>query len=145
MIEDSFDRAFKRMVDKKWDKIYILVDMHDTILKSTYSREKTYDFYPCAVECLQLLTKAKEIGLILWTSTYLSDLEEYLDKFEQLGIHFNYVNENPEVEDDEHGYFQTKPYFSVGIDDKFGFNADVDWISLNDYLLNKVKEGYITI
>ena len=38
-IEKSFDAAFKRMKDRNWEKIYVLVDIHDTILKACYNDE----------------------------------------------------------------------------------------------------------
>ena len=38
----SFETAFKRMKEKGWDKIYILVDIHDTVFEATYSKDEYY-------------------------------------------------------------------------------------------------------
>ena len=53
----------------------------------------------------------------------------YIKVFEENGIHFDYINENPEVDNNELGNFDKKLYFNIGIDDKFGFDAENgDWM-----------------
>ena len=37
------------------------------------------------------------------------------------------VNENPEVENTRLQNFEEKLYMNVGLDDKFGFDAETDW------------------
>ena len=130
MIETSIEFAYKRMKEKKWEKIYVLVDIHNTIFRPSYHNKEQYQWFIGAKEALQFLTKNKKICLILWTSSYKSSVEEYIKILEQNGIHFDYVNENPEVENDDLGNFDKKLYFNIGIDDKFGFDAENgDWIS----------------
>lgn len=133
----AFDTAFKRMKEKKWDKIYILIDVHDTILKGTYTKEETFEWLFGAREALVSLTKAKDICLILWTSSHEDKIEEYLDFFSKNDIYFDYVNCNPEVINDGIGNFELatngKLYFNIGIDDKFGFAPeDGDWYTIKD-------------
>ena len=138
LIEKSFYDAHKRMIEKKWDKIYVLIDIHNTIFKPSYHNKETFEWFKEAKETLQLMTKCKEICLILWTSSHEDKIKEYLKVFEENEIHFDYVNENPEVKNDDLGNFDDKLYFNVGIDDKFGFIADRDWRTV----YNKVKTDF---
>ena len=76
----AFDSAFRRKEEQRWEKIYVLVDIHDTIFKACYENEETYEAYPWALTTLRLMTQHKDICLILWTSTYPEKLDEYLKK-----------------------------------------------------------------
>ena len=66
----AFNKAFARKERENWDKIYVLVDIHDTIFESSYSDDEQFIVNPGAIEALQMMTLSKEISLILWTSTY---------------------------------------------------------------------------
>ena len=137
MIGKSIISAHKRMIEKKWDKIYILVDIHNTIFKPSYRAEETFEWFDGAKEALQYLTKSNKVCLILWTSSHTDKIEMYQKVFNENGIHFDYVNENPEVINDDLGNFDGKLYFNIGIDDKFGFDAENgQW----KYFLNKLSE-----
>ncbi len=65
-------------------------------------------------------------------------LQQALDFCELYGIKFDYVNENPEIHalssDPKSSDFSDKFYFNVGIDDKFGFDPESDWVDLYDFL-----------
>lgn len=41
-IQKAFEAAFRRKQEKAWDKIYVVVDIHDTILQACYEKEETY-------------------------------------------------------------------------------------------------------
>ena len=41
-ITRAFEVAFNRKKEKKWEKIYVIVDIHDTILKACYENEEAY-------------------------------------------------------------------------------------------------------
>ena len=138
-IEKAFDVAFKHMKERKWDKIYVLVDVHDTILKGTYSLNEELEWMNGAKEGLKSLSDAKDICLILWTSSHQEKIEEYLSFFKENGIFFDYANSNPEVVNNEIGNFELitngKLYFNIGIDDKFGFSPeDGDWLIVKDII-----------
>ena len=139
----SFETAFKRMKDKGWDKIYILVDIHDTVFEATYSKDEYYRWFPYAKEALHLMSINPRISLILWSSSYTDAIEKYIDTFEKSKIHFDMVNVNKETEDNELSCFAQKTYFNVGIDDKFGFDARVDWEMIYHYLDDSMKIGRI--
>ena len=96
-IAKAFEAAFNRKREKAWEKIYVVVDIHDTILRASYGAEETYDYLPYARKALQVLSCRDDICLILWSGCYPDRLAAYRERFAQDGIHFDYINENPEV------------------------------------------------
>ena len=140
-ISKSFDRAFERMRQRNWEKIYVLVDIHDTIFKACYHNKEEHKWYPFAKEALELMSYASNICLILWTSTHRKDLVEYNDFFVNNHIMFDYININPETKNNDLSCFDEKTYFNVGIDDKFGFDAETDWYGVYTYLVDAIRLG----
>ena len=126
-IKKAFEAAFIRMREKNWEKIYIAVDIHDTILRACYENEETYDYIPLEKEVLQMMSLREDICLILWSSCHRDKLMEYAFHFLDDNIRFDYINENPEVENTHLQNFEEKLYMNVGLDDKFGFDAENDW------------------
>ena len=45
-IAKAFEVAFNRKIEKNWEKIYVVVDIHDTILHACYENEETFGFEP---------------------------------------------------------------------------------------------------
>jgi hypothetical protein len=140
-IEKSFDGAFKRMKDRNWEKIYVLVDIHDTVFEACYHEKEEYKWYPFAKEALEIMSHAQQISLILWTSTYKNVINDYVEYFKTNGIRFDYINRNTETENTSLSCFDEKTYFNVGIDDKFGFEAETDWEILYNYLVEGIRLG----
>ena len=137
-IRVAFDKAFQRMKEKSWDEIYIMIDIHDTIFRACYHDEEKHEYFPFAKECLQLMSNDPRLKLILWSSTYPEVLEKYRKFFSTDGINFDMVNINDKVENTELSCVIDKTYFNVGIDDKFGFEAESDWEVLFEYLIAKL-------
>ena len=129
-ITKPFELAFNRKIEKNWEKIYVIVDIHDTILRACYENEETFDYFPYAKEALQLMTNRDDICLILWSGCHKEQLDNYKRHFAEEGILFDYTNENPEVGNTSFQNFEVKLYFNVGIDDKFGFDAETDWVKV---------------
>lgn len=127
-IKKAFEAAFRRKREKGWEKIYVVVDIHDTILHASYDNEETYSYLPYAREAMQLLSNRDDICLILWSGCHQDTLEAYQRRFAEDGIHFDYLNENPEVGNSSFQNFDKKLYYNVGIDDRFGFNPETDWV-----------------
>lgn len=123
----ALEKAFLRKQEKGWEKIYVIVDIHDTILHACYDKGESYDYFPFAKEALQMMSSRDDICLILWSGSPIEILETYRDRFAADGIHFEYINENPEVENSAYQNFDKKLYFNVGIDDRFGFDPESDW------------------
>ena len=74
------------------------------------------------------------MALILYTCSYQEEVEQYLTMFRQEGINFEYVNENPEAKNTQYGCFDKKPYMNIILDDKAGFEGDLDEDGVNDWL-----------
>jgi hypothetical protein len=140
-IVKSFEDAFKRMKERHWEKIYVLVDIHDTVFEACYHDEETHKWFPHAKEALEIMSYSEQISLILWTSTYDNVINEYLDFFKANSIKFDMVNVNTETKNTSLSCFDTKTYFNVGIDDKFGFDAETDWEIVYDYLVEGIRLG----
>lgn len=136
-ISQLFNEVWKKKEERGWDCIYIMVDLHGVILPSNYHASNDLQFIsPYTEQCLQWLSNQKDVKLILWSSSHLKEVirtERWLlDK----GIIFDYFNENPIEKNTEYADFSKKPYFSIGIDDKFGFEAS-DWQELNRWITFK--------
>ena len=127
-IESCIKKALRTKKERKWEKIYFAIDLHDTIVKSSYKNQKDCIVtFPYAIEALKKLSANKEICLILFTSSYKEYLEQYFTFFKNQGINFQYLNENPECPSTATGDFRQKFYFNVLLDDKAGFNPYRDW------------------
>jgi len=128
---------FQHAEQKEWFETYWAIDIHGTFSIPDYrATKKTINYYPFAKEVLQILSKRKDIILILFTSSYPKELEVYKKQLELDGIIFNYVNENPEISSSKgsFGFYKQKFYFNVLFDDKAGFNPEVDWVHLFTFL-----------
>jgi len=133
-IINAFATAFEKKIEKNWEKIYVVVDIHDTIVKACYEEKENYDYFPMAKEALQLLSKREDVCLILWSGCYPDTLSDYMSRFAEDEIVFNYANKNPEVGNTALACFDDKLYFNVGIDDKFGFDPEHDWTDVIEAL-----------
>lgn len=129
----QFIKSFKRYPDK----IYVTVDIHGTILKPSYHNTETYQYYPFAKKVMQMMSKRKDICLIMWSCSHLESLIKYNNKFDKDNIVFDHCNKNDECKNTDLSCFDLKHYTDVGIDDKFGFNPYIDWFKL--YVYFKIK------
>jgi hypothetical protein len=67
-------------------------------LKPNYTYGNIPDeFYPLALETLQMISKMSDVVIFLYTCSHPHEIEQYLKLFSDNNIHFKYVNENPEV------------------------------------------------
>ena len=132
----AFEAAFYRAKKNDWDYIVVLVDIHDTIFKGTYSKEENYEYLGKAKEALQLMTRMPNIKMILWSSSYPEKLRDYRMHMIWDDIEFDAINENIEgIENTKLACFDKKLYFNVGIDNAFGFDPERDWNQIYNYLI----------
>ena len=121
---------------KNWDRIYIFVDLHSTAILPDYKdKSQPIQMYPYAEDTLRLLTKRKDIILVMYTCSSLKTIDKYITEFAALNITFDYINENPEVttSSSPYGNYDKKPYFNLLLDDKCGFEPDIDWLTLLNF------------
>lgn len=133
---NSIHRAFRRKKEKKWPKLFIFVDLHETIITPTYNRFNVgAEFYPYATMVLRRWTRRDDICLVLWTSSHADAIEAIRPTLAEHGIKFDYVNRNPEQVSNNMCDFSGKPYFDIVIDDKGFFDAKTDWKKIHDTLV----------
>lgn len=136
----SFWSAWDRCKEKKWDHIYILVDVHGVLMEPDYTKPSTRIYAEC-IEPLRMMSDSNKYKLILWTCSRKEDIEKYRKTFEALDIHFDWVNENPDVQHiDSLGDYSAKLYANLILDDKAGFDPQEDWYILNRVLQEVAKE-----
>ena len=129
----AFEAAFYRAKENNWDYIVVLVDIHDTIFKATYSKEENYEYIGKAKDALQVMSARKDIKIILWISTFSK--VQYILKLDKDNIIIDAFNRNIDgIENTGIACFDEKPYFNVGIDNAFGFEPERDWDDIYNYL-----------
>jgi len=133
MLEDSISRAYRTMAERNWDKIYIALDIHDTVMEANY-KDATGALLPECIKPLQVISNLPEVVIILYSCCHPKDYETYMNVFKSNGIKIGYFNENPNVENTVSGCFDKKFYYSILIDDKAGFNPK-DWSKVQSYFL----------
>lgn len=146
MIKDAIERAFNRAKSKKWDKIYIGVDLHGVVIEPDYDYNSgaNVKYYDRAVEVLKLLSNRDDITLIMYTCSHPEEITRYNESFKAKGIQFDYVNENPEVENTRYGNYRDKPYFDILFEDKAGF-VPSDWHLLESYFRHIYPSNYLVL
>ena len=126
---------------KNWDTIYWLVDVHGVIIPGSFHRKNEFKFmHPDAKDVLQWITKRSHHKLILWSSSYKTEIDELKGWLFEHGIKVDYVNENPAEEHSNYADFSKKPYFNILLDDKAGFDTLVYWTLIKEYLKFYDKE-----
>lgn len=130
----TFKHQFAKMKARNWDTVYVFVDMHETVLMPTWSVEMSINPYRLSIETLQLMSSHPNIKLILWSSSLPETNLSYKEWFETKGIYFDAINSNPNEPSTPYADFDTKPYMSVILDDKAGFQES-DWETLYDYFV----------
>lgn len=134
LLEKQYNSALK----KGWDKLYIAVDIHDTIIYGNYNTDVLpTEFCPNAKEVLQYLSKRKDVVMFLYTCSWPVEVEKYQQLFKEYDIDFKYVNENPEVMNNRLGYYSQKPYFNILLDDKANFMPETDWLFIQAFFMSK--------
>jgi hypothetical protein len=127
-------RSYEVAKERGWDTLYWAIDVHGTIMPGNY-KDNEAEFYPYAKETLKLLTDIPYIKLIFFTCSYQESVEKLSKKlYLENNIKFDYINENPEVENTTYGDYTKKFYFNVCLEDKAGFEPEVDWETIYDYM-----------
>lgn len=135
MITRAIENAFRHQKERRWEKTFWAFDIHGTILKPSHQKDViSTEFYPYAIECMQIISKRDDIVRVLYTCSYPHEIDQYLDIFAAHGIHFHYINCNPEVADGGYGYYNEKFYFNVLFEDKAGFSGETDWKEVKEVL-----------
>jgi len=123
--------TFKKVKERNWYRCYWAIDLHGTCIKANYSTDEIpTEMYEHAEQTLRMLSDRSDCCLIMFTCSHEQDIKQYLELFESKDIHFDYVNENPEVPSTELENFDKKFYTNIYLDDKAGFDPSTDWIKV---------------
>jgi hypothetical protein len=128
MLLHAIIKAFQEKYQRGWDTLYFAVDLHGTIIER-YTGENI-NSYGGAEEVLRSLSSMPDVVLILFTSTSAESLQPFYKWCSERGIHFKYLNENPECDKGKLGDFSKKFYYNILLDDRAGFNPYSDWQDL---------------
>jgi len=124
---------FDSIAKHNWPHTYWAFDLHGTIIKPNYEDGNIpTEFYPHALDVLQMLNKREDICMYIFTCSHPHEQEQYVKFFKYNNIDFKWVNKNPEVPSD-YGFYEDKPYFNVLFEDKAGFDPEQDWVDVKDY------------
>jgi len=122
---------------KKWKIIYWLIDVHGVIIPGSFHRKNDFQFIsPDCVEVLRWISEREDQKLILWTSSYESELIELTNWLGTQGILIDCINQNIWEKNTEYADFSKKPYFNILVDDKSGFEPEKDWAAVKQELIN---------
>lgn len=142
---DFLHQMFLTAFKKEYYETYWAFDLHGTIIQPTYKGTEVL-YYPHAKETLQLLTKTRpDIRKILWTSSFLNEVEDYKKAFEKDGIHFEFVNCNTDIDNikGNFGYYKDKFYFDALFDNKSGFSPEIEWEQLYWFLKDCYENEFL--
>jgi hypothetical protein len=118
--------------------LYWCIDLHDTIITGTYNRFNDGSvIYPYAKETLDYLFNSPDHYTILWTSSYITSIQDVVQRFD---LNFNAINCNPECPSTDLCDFQDKFYFNFLLDDKAGFDGTKDWREIYEALTDVNKK-----
>jgi len=88
--------AYAELERRGWDCCYFFIDLHGSVIKPNYQYGNIpTEFYQDALESLQIMSKAKDIKLIMYTCSHPNEIVEYNKLFNDNGVVFDYINENP--------------------------------------------------
>lgn len=133
----AFKNANTIKHQRDWDTLYILLDIHGTVMVPNWDGYST-EFYPKAIEALQEISKDKTYKIILWTCSKELDRLHYKGLLEERGIPIYSINENPDTEGKLNwGDYSQKLYCNVILDDKAGFDPHTDWQRIIDFSKNQ--------
>ena len=85
----NIEKSFTEKAKRRWQKIFIAVDVHDVILEGKYNLNNDGAGYmPNAIKVLQQWSKREDISLILWTSSHIGPASKVLDNLEKHNVYF---------------------------------------------------------
>ena len=142
MIENILLKAFEKRIHRKYDTTYWCIDIHDTLVPSTYTYPNNYDLtlYPYMIEAMKILSSMPDQRLILWSCTTTEKIRELLEALLKHEIYISYFNENPECKSNDISCFDDKFYFDILLDDKAGFDPWKEWKLIYSHM--KVIKDY---
>lgn len=69
MMLDYIKKVFRDKDRLGYEKVYIVVDIHGTILEPSWDKEESYLYLGKAKEVLQEFSKRSDVVLIIWSAS----------------------------------------------------------------------------
>lgn len=131
----NLDKAFKRMKERSYPKLYWAIDLHDVIIEGKFSKwNEGRAFYPDAHEVLKFLSDHNQMVIILYSASQRDSLDDIIKWLLEHGIKVDYVNDNPDMPTGHLCDFSKKFAFDILLEDKAGFVGETDWTIIKDKL-----------
>lgn len=125
----NLEKTFGLKKERGWKTIYVLLDVHGTIIESSYHSGDNLQFIVPEIEdVLKWMSKREDFKIIIWTSSYPVEISRICNWLKEKRIQVDSVNSNPFERDTDYASFKSKPYFNILIDDKSGFDPNIDWL-----------------
>lgn len=129
----NIENTFRLKEKRNWPILYVVVDLHGTIIKPEHDR---IEFYPNTIEVMKWFNGRNDFKTILWTSSFPEEIDKFKLACNSEGIRFDFVNENPLEVNSNRANFEKKFYFNILFDDKSGFDGTSDWKRIRDALVD---------
>jgi len=143
----NIEKAFTDKKERGWDTIFIAIDVHGVIIEGKYNlMNEGASYMPNCLNVLRNWSNRKDVTLILWTCSKADPTDQLLLDLENTGIHFKYMNENPECPNTDLCDFDRKFYFNILLEDKAGFDGlGGDWFLVEKELrrIGEWKGSYV--
>jgi len=128
----NIENTFRLKAERRWDMLYVAIDLHGTIVKPGHEH---FDFYSGAIEVMKWFASRSDFKVILWTSSHQREIDAFLRECALKEIRIDFVNENPIEPDSVLACFDKKFYFNILLDDKAGFVGETDWLKIKNALI----------
>ena len=128
----NIENTFLLKRERNWPMLYVVVDLHGTIIKPEHDR---IEFYSDAIKVMKWFNGRPDFKTILWTSSFPEEIAKFKEACQKEGISFDFTNENPLEANSKRASFDEKFYFNILLDDKAGFNGSSDWTRIKNALV----------
>ncbi len=125
---NAIEKAYIKASERKWDKIYWCIDIHETLVKPTYDENGYIEFYDSALNAIGWILSCPENRIILWSSLPTEEMQKIRRLISSDDDHERIqLNSNNEVYNTSYANFDKKFYFNILLDDKAGFDPEIDF------------------
>ena len=134
--------AMKKKEERKHQYLYWCIDIHGVLLSNTYTIDnKGAKYLSISTTCMREISEDPSNKIILWSSSHNSSIINVKNDLLGLGVRVDFINCNPDCPSTNICNFDEKFYFDILLDDKAGFEPQVDWCPIYHFLRN--KENYL--
>ncbi len=142
-VNSIFIKAWEDASNKGYDHVVIAIDLHGTIIDTkifnttpgSFEDKVRASILRPAITALQKLSVHPSISMFIYSGTRKCHLRKLIDILRdqyRINIDLEYSSNIQHASQS----FKRKPYYSILLDDKAGFDPDVDWDEINSFTRN---------